>query len=350
MQSTCKITQTDIHAIGGDANIQCDFKETSKLIHELGGLVTVHAGSKANTLENITNSLPDKMAQKVSLVKDYIDVFELGKEEDQKKYNERVFPNLGFRLPMIICSDNHKITDYVVKQNLWIKADPTFEGLKQIIYEPVERVKIQSNKPDFKEDKNIIDEIKFISNDEKFTSDSIKLNQNLNVIIGGKSSGKSILLYNTARTLSTDDKLFKDEKIENKYNFREGDNKDDLFNFSVLSKVGIPQLRFDDPDKNIIPDVKYIPQNYLIKLAEPEQYKTGDSLNKVIRNLIIEDKDSKEKYNDVFLSNVKVFDKERERIIDNYFEIKDKISDLTNSLKSKSNKEVLEEKYSSKFE
>jgi len=29
----------------------------------------------------------------------------------------------------------------------WIKADPTFEGLKQIIYEPEERVRIQENNP-----------------------------------------------------------------------------------------------------------------------------------------------------------------------------------------------------------
>jgi hypothetical protein len=77
-------------------------------------------------------------------------------------------------------------------------------------------------------------------------------------------------------------------------------------------------------------------------LAEPEQYKTGDSLNKVIRNLIIEDKESREKYNDIFLTNVIANDKERERIIDSYFEIKGKIAELENLLKTKSNKEVLE--------
>ena len=31
--------------------------------------------------------------------------------------------------------------------NTWVKADPTFEGLKQIIYEPDERVKIQEKNP-----------------------------------------------------------------------------------------------------------------------------------------------------------------------------------------------------------
>ena len=255
--------------------------------------------------------------------------------------------NQGVNDLLLDCSDAHYLSTEIDKDrigncNTWIKAQPTFEGLKQILYEPNERVKIQVDKPDFKEDKLVIDEIQFISENQRFISQPIKLNQNLNVIIGGKSSGKSILLYNIAKTLLGNEKIFNDEKIENKYNFREGENSDINFDFLVKTKVGIPQSRYDIEGKNIIPDIKYIPQNYLIKLAEPEQYKTGDSLNKVIRNLIIEDKESKEKYNDIFLTNVTANDKERERIIDNYFEIKEKIVELENLLKNKSNKEVLE--------
>ena len=37
-----------------------------------------------------------------------------------------------------MCSDNHNIKEYSVKEKMWIKADPTFEGLKQILYEPDE--------------------------------------------------------------------------------------------------------------------------------------------------------------------------------------------------------------------
>src|SRR5439155_24999949 len=32
-------------------------------------------------------------------------------------------------------------------RNTWIKADPTFEGLKQLLYEPSERVVIQQGDP-----------------------------------------------------------------------------------------------------------------------------------------------------------------------------------------------------------
>ena len=35
----------------------------------------------------------------------------------------------------------------------WIKADPTFEGLKQILYEPEERVRIQQEDPTYDREK-----------------------------------------------------------------------------------------------------------------------------------------------------------------------------------------------------
>lgn len=51
-------------------------------------------------------------------------------------------------MPCIHGSDAHLLDD-ICKPDLdrytWIKADPTFEGLKQIIYEPDGRVQIQLN-------------------------------------------------------------------------------------------------------------------------------------------------------------------------------------------------------------
>ena len=38
--------------------VYCDLIDTMKLIKELGGITTIHAGSKTNNIENITNSLP----------------------------------------------------------------------------------------------------------------------------------------------------------------------------------------------------------------------------------------------------------------------------------------------------
>lgn len=224
----------------------------------------------------------------------------------------------------------------------WIKADPTFEGLKQIIYEPEERVRIQDEKPDFKEDKEIIDKIRFISPTNKFRKEEIHLNPNLNVIIGGKSSGKSILLYSIAKTLipNQDDELLK-KGSEERYNLTSID-KD--FDFEITTK-GDHQQKISDRvkgDNSIIPNIKYIPQNELVKLAEPELNGKGESLNKLVRQLICEDSDSKQKYDDIFIRKVKEYDKDREDLIDSYFDTFDEIKRLEGELKTKSNKEVLE--------
>lgn len=80
----------------------------------------------------------------------------------------------------------------------WIKADPTFEGLKQIVYEPEDRVRIGPESPEFK--KNIytlesasIGEVA-VNDELSFQGCDIKLNRNLVTVIGGKGSGKTALL------------------------------------------------------------------------------------------------------------------------------------------------------------
>ncbi|QYS90844.1 hypothetical protein JJC04_13060 [Flavobacterium covae] len=53
---------------------------------------------------------------------------------------------LEFNKPLLQNSDAHSL-EAIGKKYTWIKAQPTFEGLKQIIYEPEERVKIQKEVP-----------------------------------------------------------------------------------------------------------------------------------------------------------------------------------------------------------
>lgn len=238
----------------------------------------------------------------------------------------------------LVGCDSHKESTLFSKFT-WVKADLTFEGLRQICFEPEQRVKIQTDKPDFKEDKVVIDQVKFHSPNNVFTPEVIQLNQNLNVIIGGKSSGKSILLYSIAKTLLPDNSILLNENREEKYDLT---SLDPDFNFEITSRAGISQKMFrEDGENSIIPDIKYIPQNYLVKLAEPEVNKKGRPLNKLVRDLINEDDDSKTKY-DNSIRNVKQYDKEREDLIDKYFELIDDTESLENELKTKSNKEVLE--------
>ena len=79
--------------------------------------------------------------------------------------------------------------------NCWIKADPTFEGLKQLLYEPKDRVLIQQEDPtpiksNYTITKVTINNTK-ISEDISIAGTDIKLNSNLVAVTGGKGSGKT---------------------------------------------------------------------------------------------------------------------------------------------------------------
>lgn len=208
-----KTSLCEIRRDGKQPNeVYCDFADTVKLIHELGGIVSVHAGQKHSSVECITNSLPHTQAQKRDIAH-IVDIYELGKESDQEGYNTIVFPAITRVLPMILCSDNHNIKNYTQKQNCWIKADPTFNGLLQIIYEPKERVRIQENNPKFDFEKSPFTHIEIkrkaaVFNDPTdniyFEQCKLPLNSNLISIIGGRGTGKSILVDYIAKGFGKD--------------------------------------------------------------------------------------------------------------------------------------------------
>ncbi len=135
--------------------------------------------------------------------------------------------------------------------NTWIKADTTFEGLKQILYEPEERVCVQNEKPGYKPTYQIIDSITL--QEYEFWHDKVYLNDNLNTIIGGRSTGKSTLLSAVACKLGC---YAKDED--------NGQLDDPSFVEKHLDGVSI---RWRDGKENVSRDVDYFPQSYMYKLS-----------------------------------------------------------------------------------
>ena len=82
--------------------------------------------------------------------------------------NSRIH-EFGSIKPCIWGSDAHGYDRLFKPDNdnfCWIKADPSFEGLTQILYEPAERVRIQSNCPDVRDVHQLIDSVQF--NDSNF--------------------------------------------------------------------------------------------------------------------------------------------------------------------------------------
>lgn len=133
--------------------------------------------------------------------------FFLGQKEGGLSVDE-IKKKFGALKPCIHGSDAHSL-DKVCKPDLdrftWIKADPTFNGLKQILFEPQERVCIQKDSPAIEFPKAHFSTIRACGDifyDEKpcFKECSIPLNSNLVTLIGGRGTGKSLLLDVMHRT------------------------------------------------------------------------------------------------------------------------------------------------------
>lgn len=254
---------------------------------------------------------------------------------------------LNFNIPLLQNSDAHSL-EIIGKKYTWIKSNTTFEGLKQIIYEPDERVRIQKEKPESEKlDNLIIEKVAFTSSNNKFTTEPIYFNKNLNVIIGGKSSGKSILLFEIARTLyaNTKDEVlrFKDVEDNNStkdlYNLSENDSN---YDFSVELYSKSCQSKKDRQEQSsILPSVKYIPQNYLSNLVDKSR-KNGATLKKLIRDLILEDPEYNLKYDD-FVGQAKKNDEQRNQDIDFYFSLKSDLQKKEKELQTKGDTKALNE-------
>lgn len=265
--------------------------------------------------------------------------------------------NQGVNNLLLDCSDAHYFStetdkDRIGNCNTWIKAQPSFEGLKQIIYEPEERVRIQKEMPEAEKlDNLMIEKVTFTSSENRFTNEPIYFNKNLNVIIGGKSSGKSILLYEIAKTLyaNISDEVLQyrdvsDGNIKDLYNLNEisKDEKDEKYNFKVDLFSGSSQnLKDRSSDSSILPSIKYIPQNHLSNLVDRSR-KNGGTLKKLIRNLILEEDEYQLKY-DEFVKQAKRNDEQREKDIDYYFTLKNELTKKEAELQTKGDTKALKE-------
>ena len=201
------ITEAEVAKRGGDT-IYCPFVETAGVIHELGGLLSVHAGKKTNSIEGLKNSDYIKQIIKKDLVRDCIDIYEVGATTDIEDYVQKVFPHLDRPIPLILCSDNHDIRNYSPKCPLWLKGDKTFEALRQTLYEPLRRVAVSTDKPiaplltirtvsiNFPVETELVNQSGDEYRSDKFCfrgKTEVTFSPYLTCLIGGRGSGKSTL-------------------------------------------------------------------------------------------------------------------------------------------------------------
>lgn len=189
----------------------------------------------------------------------------------------------GSLMPCIHGCDAHtneKVFSPADNRFCWIKADPTFEGLKQVLYEPKERVRISSSVPDEKPEYYVIDRVEIAGNAD-FSPDPIYFSDKLTCIIGGKSTGKSLLLHNMATAIDG-------KQVEKKLETA-ATNVKQIPELKVYWRDGICS---DDKSKER--KIVYIPQTYLNRLSDEEQETT--EIDTIIQDIVLQDQKCNEAY------------------------------------------------------
>ena len=186
---------------------------------------------------------------------------------------ETVINKCGSLKPCVHGSDAHseeKLFVPSMNRYCWIKSDLTFEGLKQLKFEPDERVRIQESNPSYEFDKpsfsqvSIKEKIPVFSEIEDsnyqvyFKKDNISLNKNLVSIIGGRGEGKSLLINYIGNMLNDE-------------NTQDTDSFSELKEFSInYSKNNKPEPEIETyfaSDLNFL-DFLFIGQNKLKNISD----------------------------------------------------------------------------------
>ncbi len=210
------------------------------------------------------NSITEKknIINKVDLVFTAAESVESYNKAKQKLHEQ------GVKDFLLDCSDAHNFADAATKDrlgncNTWIKADMTFDGLKQVLFEFDERVRVQETNPLFDFEKSPFTEIR-VANDVEVFADEIEnisigrctlpLNSGLVSIIGGRGTGKSILVDYIAAGLGQN---------------KTGKSYSKSSNVSVSQKISqkedpISYVLSDNPNLQFV----YIPQGEIKRIVE----------------------------------------------------------------------------------
>lgn len=276
-----------------DERIYWDFNDIIEFAHNEDALISIHAGRKASGVDKEirTESYPYKDAIKDEIAS-VVDFFDMGQKRDFESYQKYVFPEIGER-PMIICSDNHDPRNYSPSESLWIKADCTFEGLKQCIFQPSDRVFVGVIPPSLdrvnKNKRNTIANVSVNRVAEakhtnlKWFDTSINLNSNLVAVIGNKGSGKSAIsdiIGQLCKSHTMDQASFlSDRRFRNpKMKYADDYEASITWMDGHLESGNLGEVDTD----SVLENAQYLPQAYIEKVCND----IGDEFQKEINRVI----------------------------------------------------------------
>lgn len=233
--------------------------------------------------------------------------------------------------PCIIASDSHNLED-IGKKYTWIKAIPSFEGLRQIIFEPIDRISFE--KPNNLNNSMIISHI-------KYGNEVVKFNRSLNTIIGGRSTGKSTLI-NTVLSCCNNIIESSIEKFDNS-------NYNQLYNLRQTTDPETSvEICWADGEKCADRKILFIPQDFMINIANNQDIAFNILIDNILRknkdddfyNIVKEKKDEIEEEKGFlkhYIENIKELETSKNKIPEPDEDIKGLKNDLKNVEKEISN-------------
>jgi ABC-type lipoprotein export system ATPase subunit len=196
---------------------------------------------------------------------------------------DKVKRDYGSVKPCIHGSDAHceaKMFKPDMDRFCWIKADPTFDGLRQILCEPRLRVHIGKEAPTTCDKSKAIAAASFRDAGSWFTQPEVQLNPGLVAIVGEKGSGKTALVDAIAITCSGQQFANQNASFLSKAKQYLGQSKAAVTwanGQSSWHKLVDPQR--DDPSR-----VRYLSQDFVEELCSKDH--SGTELIKQIEEVI----------------------------------------------------------------
>ncbi len=202
LQGKLELTAEAIAERGGQDRIYVPLEKAHEAVVDLDGVISIHAGTKSNSIESIRNTEQFQQRIKFDITNQYVDLMEVGQLKDIDIHLNIIFPATKLSKPLLVCSDNHDIEKYEVKAPMWFRSDPTFRGLLMVLREPKDRVFIGDIPPEMlrvqRNPTKYIRNLSFKRGDgtpvgEKWFGGTVVFNPGLVAIVGNKGSGKSAL-------------------------------------------------------------------------------------------------------------------------------------------------------------
>ncbi len=265
----------DIDLNDENKNLKCritSFERFAESFINEDYIVISHGKKEANIVEAYKSYNNGLSEAQVMVLIGIINAVEMSPGNNAKVINQF---NKGFQslldedfsakkeVPYVVFSDNHQISSYPKHDSAqqlekemftWIKGDLSFETLRMSFVDPTSRIFVSSEMPSLPE--KYIEEIKFTTlNNEKEKEQSIKLSPGINTIVGGRSSGKSLLFNSILYSLSSgkdkskindytkdSNKIIKIETIQSKLNCEVDFKNDNICEINAFTQEEIIKL------------------------------------------------------------------------------------------------------------